>query len=158
MIGAPLINPDSPQLSRTVRRHMSTEENPNRLITVDRFLHPTDAHIAAGKLESEGIPVYLLGINHASANWLIANALGGIRLQVPHRFAEAAREILSVEVSVEEVETDRCPDCGSSNSTGHTTAWKISLLAIHLFNLPLPWGKGRRHCNDCGRTWKPRDA
>ena len=139
---------------------MNTEENPNRLVTVDRFLHPTDAHIAAGRLESEGIPVNLLGINHASANWLIINALGGIRLQVPHEFVEEARSILAFEVPVEdsEIDMDRCPTCGGSNTTAHSTAWKISLLAIHLLNVPIPWGKDQRQCNDCGNTWKPSDA
>ena len=63
--------------------------------TVDRFFHPTDAHIAAGKLESEGIPVFLLGINHASANWLLSNALGGIRIQVPAKYVDDARKSFS---------------------------------------------------------------
>ena len=139
---------------------MKIEEDPNRLVTVDRFFHPTDAHIAAGRLESEGIPVNLLGINHASANWLIAIALGGIQLQVPYHFAEEARSILSNEVQVDEAEaeTELCPTCRSSNTTAHSTAWKISLLAVHLLNIPIPWGKRRRQCDDCGNTWEASDA
>lgn len=135
---------------------MTSEENQNQLVTVDRFLHPTDAHIAAGRLEAEGIPVNLLGINHASANWLLINALGGIRLQVPRRFADEAKSILATQVPVEDAEedADRCPNCGSVNTTAHSTAWKISLLAVHLFNVPIPWGKNQRQCDDCGNTWE----
>jgi hypothetical protein len=135
---------------------MSTDEESNRLVTVERFLHPTEAHIAAGRLESEGIPVNLLGINHASANWLIINALGGIRLQVPSQFAEDARSILEIEARVGEggPDTERCPFCGSSNATSHSTAWKISLLAVHVFSIPIPWGRGRRQCMDCKNTWE----
>lgn len=139
---------------------MGTESTPHRFVTVDRFLHPTEAHIAAGRLESEGIPVYLLGINHASVNWLIANALGGIRLQVPYQFAEEARAILSTITSVGDIEggPEQCPDCGSANATSHSTSWKISLLAVHLFSIPLRWGKDQRQCDDCGNTWRLGDA
>ncbi len=137
---------------------MKTEDGPSRLVTVDRFLHPTDAHIAAGRLECEGIPVNLFGINHASANWLIAIALGGIRLQVPYEYAEEAREILAAEATVGADDSERCTTCGSSNTTAHSTAWKLSLLAVHLLNIPIPWGKRRRQCNDCGNTWKASDT
>jgi hypothetical protein len=37
--------------------------------TVDRFFHPTDAHIAAGKLESEGIPADLRHCQSCGAEW-----------------------------------------------------------------------------------------
>ncbi len=139
---------------------MTADENPDRLVTIDRFLHPTDAHIAAGRLQSEGIPVNLLGINHASANWLIANALGGIRLQVPQKFAREAESILATVVPIDdsEVDLDHCPNCGSTNSTAHSIAWKISLLAVHLLSIPIPWGKDQRQCDDCGQTWKQSDA
>lgn len=132
-------------------------ENRDSLVTVDRYLHPTDAYIAAGRLESEGIPVFLLGINHASANWLITNALGGIRLQVPFEYVEDARSILSIEATYQDDEAvaDRCPGCGGTNTTVHSTAWKFSLLAIHLLSVPIPWGKDQRQCDDCGHTWKP---
>lgn len=50
-----------------------------RLVTAARFIYPTAAHIAAGRVEAEGIPVHLDSIHHVSANWLIAHAVGGIR-------------------------------------------------------------------------------
>ena len=77
--------------------------------TIDRFFHPTDAHIAAGKLESEGIPVFLLGINHASANWLLSNALGGIRLQVPASQVDDARQILVQIAELSSEDENRMP-------------------------------------------------
>ena len=122
-------------------------------MTVDRYFHPTEAHIAAGRLTSEGIPVNLLGINHASMNWLIAQALGGIRLQVPAGFVDAAREILASEVVIEEADDESCPKCGSIDTTAHTDSWKISLLAVHLLNIPIPWRRDRRKCNQCAATW-----
>ena len=122
-----------------------------RWTTVDRFDHPTDAHISAGKLESEGIPVFLHGIHHASANWLISNALGGIRLQVPAQYVDEAREIL--ESIRESSVTETCPKCGSTTIASMNNSQKIALLAVHLFSIPLPWRKNRRHCNSCGFEW-----
>ena len=128
-------------------------QNPN-WTTVDRFFHPTDAHIAAGKLESEGIPVFLLGINHASANWLLSNALGGIRLQVPASFVDEARELLvQISTSSEYGESD-CPECGSAETTAMSNSRKIAFLAVHLFSIPLPWQSNRRHCQSCGADWE----
>lgn len=42
--------------------------------TVDRFFHPTDAHIAAGKLKSEGIPVFLFSVFPGDGDPVVAIA------------------------------------------------------------------------------------
>lgn len=132
---------------------MDTAEDQSRLVTVESYLHPTEAHIAAGRVRAEGIPVHLHGINHVSANWLIANALGGIRLQVPAQHVAHAKEILATDVHFEPPDLDVCPACGSTDTTTHSTAWKISFLAVHLLNIPLPWSKNRRRCQACGNSW-----
>lgn len=132
---------------------MEFSDSQRSLVTVERYLHPTEAHIAAGRIRAEGIPVHLHGINHVSANWLIANALGGIRLQVPARHVARAKEILATEVQFEDTELETCPTCGSTDTTARSTAWKISFLAVHLLNIPLPWGKDWRQCKACGNRW-----
>jgi hypothetical protein len=121
--------------------------------TVDRFFHPTDAHIAAGRLESDGIPVFLLGINHASVNWLLSNALGGIRLQVPAQYVDEARAILADTVQASSEQNDSCPNCGSNDTSAMSNSRKIAFLAVHLFSLPVPWRNSRRHCQACGAEW-----
>jgi hypothetical protein len=65
------------------------------LITIGKYLDVTEAHIAAGLLRSENIPVYPLDIDHLSANPLLGVGLGGVRLQVPARFELEARAILA---------------------------------------------------------------
>lgn len=132
---------------------MPTESQYVGWTTVDRFFHPTDAHIAAGRVESEGIPVYLLGINHASVNWLISNALGGIQLQVPAQFVEEARTILAETDESSDLQNDACPKCGSRDTTAMSNSRKIAFFAIHVFSLPLPWRHSRRHCQACGIEW-----
>ena len=121
--------------------------------TIDRYFHPTDAHIAAGRLEAEGIPVFLLGINHASLNWLMSNALGGIRLQVPADFVEEAKQILQETVALDD-EGEKCSICGSTDISPMSNSRKVAFLAVHLFSLPIPWQKSRRHCESCGHEWE----
>lgn len=132
---------------------MDRDEQSLSWTTVDRFLHPTDAHIAAGLLESEGIPVFLLGINHASANWLLSNALGGIQLQVPADHVEDAKRLLADTAAADE-DVERCPSCGSTESTPMTNSRKVAILAVHLFSIPLPWQKQRVQCGSCGHEWR----
>lgn len=74
------------------------------LVTIGKYLDVTEAHIAAGLLQSEGIPVYPLDINHASTNPLLGIGLGGVRLQVPARFEEQARRLLTNRESSDEAE------------------------------------------------------
>ena len=115
-------------------------QGPSRT-TVDRFFHPTDAHIAAGKLESEGIPVFLLGINHASANWLLSNALGGIRLQVPASQVSQARQLLAQIENPTDEPKMKCPQCGGTDTTAMSNSRKIAFLAVanESASLPVLW-------------------
>ncbi len=131
---------------------MNADDPAPNWTTISRYDHPTNAHIAAGKLEAEGIPVFLLGINHASANWLLSNALGGIQLQVPADCVDEAKRLLAETVE-NEASDENCPRCGSGNTSPMNNSRKIAFLAIHLFSIPLPWGSCRRHCGDCGHEW-----
>ena len=65
------------------------------LVTIGKYLDVTEAHIAAGLLQSQGIPVYPLDISHLSANPLPGVGLGGVRLQVPASFEHEARRLLA---------------------------------------------------------------
>lgn len=136
---------------------MESESQDAGWTTVDRFFHPTDAHIAAGRLESDGIPVFLLGINHASANWLLSNALGGIRLQVPAKYVDEARAILADIDQTGFGQSDSCPECGSDDTSAMSNSRKIAFFAIHVFSLPLRWQNSRRHCQACGAEWDTGD-
>jgi hypothetical protein len=71
---------------------MMTEliEDPDKFVTVGKFLEPTNAQMAKGALESAGIECFLQGEN---ANSLLALAFRA-RLLVHKQDEEAAREIL----------------------------------------------------------------
>jgi hypothetical protein len=74
------------------------------LVTIGKYLDVAEAQIAAGLLQSEGIPVYPLDINHVSANPLPGVGLGGVRLEVPARFEQEARRLLANRESSAEAE------------------------------------------------------
>lgn len=74
------------------------------LVTICKYLDVTEAHIAAGLLQSEGIPVYPRDINDVSANPLPGVSLGSVRLQVPASFEQEARRLLANRESSDEAE------------------------------------------------------
>jgi hypothetical protein len=64
--------------------------DPDKFVTVGKFLEPTNAQMAKGVLESAGIECFLQGEN---ANSLLALAFRA-RLLVHKKDEEAARELL----------------------------------------------------------------
>lgn len=77
---------------------------PEALVTIGKYLDVTEAHIAAGRLQSEGIPVYPLDISDLSTIPLPGVGSGSVRLQVPASFEQAARALLTNRESSNEAE------------------------------------------------------
>jgi hypothetical protein len=71
----------------------------DELITIERYINPLDAEMAKGRLDSAGIPNFLVGENTAL---LYGTGLGGLQLQVRPRDEEDARVILSDPAPVRE--------------------------------------------------------
>ena len=132
---------------------MKPAKPPDNFATVGRFYHPTDAQIAAGRLRSEGIPILMPEINHVTANWLLATALGGIRVQVPSQYVTIAEDILREADLASASEKECCPRCDGTNTRIQDNGWKVAFLAIHLFSLPLPWKNSSHRCLDCKAEW-----
>lgn len=65
------------------------------LITVATFTSPWEAHIAKGRLEAEGITVYIADEHHIWVNWFYSQALGGVKLQVSDLDVPDAARVLS---------------------------------------------------------------
>src|SRR5277367_4160318 len=78
--------------SRVEERALMTDSmmDPDKFVTVGKFLEPVNAQMAKGMLESAGIECFLQGEN---ANSLLALAFRA-RLLVHKQDEEAAREIL----------------------------------------------------------------
>ena len=122
------------------------------------------AELAKAKLESEGIPCFLLNKHHVSMNWMYSNALGGVKVQVHTEHIEKAMEILSTDESAilteidqdfPEVEkNDMCRKCGSTNLSYINLSRKAGALFL-LLSLPLFIFGIRYKCKNCGHKMKP---
>ena len=71
---------------------MSSEE---QLVTV-RVARQIEAQIIKGRLESEGIPVLLSYESAGLVFGLLVDGIGEVRIMVPKRLAEQAKEILEM--------------------------------------------------------------
>lgn len=71
-------------------------EMPEQLVTVAKTSLPGEAHAIRMRLESEGIPVFLFDEYTVTMDWLLSNAIGGVKVQVPDHCLERAREILGI--------------------------------------------------------------
>lgn len=121
--------------------------------TIDRFLDSTEAQIVAGRLQTEGIPVLLLGANHASIDWPLLTALGGVELQGPAALADAPRRILAEKPLALDGVDDTCPKCGGPRTLSASAPPKLSFFLLHFVSLPLPWRPSACQCEDCGHRW-----
>lgn len=139
----------------------------DRLVVVATFLEPNQAHVARVRLDSEGILAALDSEHHIRANWLISNAIRGVKLLVHRRDLEAACRVL--EESPAEITdadtgdttdaatlTPRCPCCGS-NDVYPERVWRKAFFTAYLFGLPLPFLSWRLLCGECGHLWEPDD-
>ena len=72
-----------------------------RLTTVASYDEPVRAHAARNCLESAGIPAVISDSEIVAMDWLLSNAVGGIKVQVWEEDAERAAALLDKEFGAE---------------------------------------------------------
>ena len=91
----------------------------NKFYQLASFEYVADVQIVKGKLESEGIPVFLRDENTLNSDPLISNAIGGVKLQVYSKDKERAIAIYN---SIRTYALDNngkpivCPNCKARRS------------------------------------------
>lgn len=73
----------------------------SQLVTVATFDNMPDAHIALGRLRTEGVDGILADEHLVQTDWLYSIAVGGIKLRVPSEQVTRALEILGADYSDE---------------------------------------------------------
>jgi hypothetical protein len=73
-----------------------------------------EAQIIKGRLENEGIPVLLSYDSSSLVFGITIDGLGAVKIMVPERFAEQAREILRVKYNESEIGEDNQSEAGES--------------------------------------------
>lgn len=133
------------------------DEDPH--VVIASYLDAPSAYVAKGLLESEGIDAVLRDEHLVTANWMLSNALGGIRLSVPMSKSENAKTILA-QVSAGALELDEqdpvvCPQCGCGDVVASKSSWRVAFASLVLLNLPLPFTRSALTCARCGNRWTP---
>jgi hypothetical protein len=138
-------------------------------VTLASFSNPLNAHILCGKLQAEGVECHLADEHIVTANWLYANAVGGVKLRVRREQADRALLILEkvappgadgaaegcrdnqAEASGE---SRACPQCRSKNVHFERFARRWVFLSWLLLGFPLPFLRRTWTCDDCDHRWK----
>lgn len=138
---------------------MPTDEDP--LVVVAAYMDLPAAYVAKGLLQSEGIDAVLRDEHLVTANWMLSNAVGGIRLAVPQSQLEDATALLA-QVAQGERQLDeeepvvRCPRCGSDDVAVSKSSWQLAFASLMFLNIPLPFTRTVMKCARCGNRWKSR--
>jgi hypothetical protein len=144
------------------------DDAPVRWVAVATFWSPAEAHLARLKLESEEIDCQIANENIVAVDYLLAPAVGGIKILVPEFEVERARALLEKppDPSREADPTafEKCPECGLVNIHRPIfqakTFWAavVSLMVLGPFApagivfYVLMWRPWR--CRDCGNVFR----
>ena len=131
--------------------------NSNPLQTIASYTDAIQAYIVKGKLESEGIHASIAQEHHIWANWMISNAIGGVKIQVPTSEVKVSKQILNEldagNFEIKEEQKLKCPKCRSIDISTNKLSWRVALLSFFAVQIPLPYNRNARKCNSCKFKW-----
>lgn len=148
-------------MDETVNIELPSRPSVPSLVTLQHFRDIPEALLAKGMLESAGIECLLADGNMVRMDWLLSNAIGGIRLQVRKEDLESARALLDEPIPAEFAEDElgeafvqpRCPRCYSLD-IGFERIDRFWTYALWLLlSFPIPIRKGNWKCYTCGVEW-----
>lgn len=124
--------------------------------TIARFQYSTEAQIIKGRLEADGIQVFLSDNLTIDTDPLVSNAIGGVKLKVLSTDALKAQHILD---SIKKYSTDddgnsiECPKCKSEKIELFSTIKDAKSLFWFVFGVlfsSLPfYTKHKYRCESC---------
>ncbi len=128
---------------------------------IRRYQYSSEAIIFKGKLESEGISVFIRDNNTVDTYPLYSNAVGGVKLFVKNEDFIKANEILSQvsEYSLDEKnQLVNCPKCNGKQIKMTTSIKDTKTLLAFIFSMLfvlMPfYSKHKYRCNTCNFEFK----
>jgi hypothetical protein len=104
-------------------------------ITIARYQYSSEAQIVKGRLEADGIDVFLKDNITIDTDPLVSNAIGGVKLKVLAKDAEKAKTILN-SIRKYSISYDgtaiTCPNCGSDHIEMYSTITNFKSLFFFL--------------------------
>ena len=133
--------------------------HPNELVQISRFLISSDAHILRGLLETEDIDAVVIDELFSSNLPMHPALLGGIKVFVPFKDYEKAKEITVEYFDNIEAAKHLCPNCDSEDIK-HDVKKHASNTLLNAITAFLSWGfpftsstYRYKKCNACGYKW-----
>ncbi|MGI9552163.1 MAG: DUF2007 domain-containing protein [Aurantibacter sp.] len=124
----------------------------NEFYTLGAFAYPADVQIIKGKLESEGISVFLKDEKTLLSDPLISDAIGGVKLQIYSKDKERALKIYN-EVRNYAIDDDgnpiKCPNCKAQKSETYYSRKGIFYKLFPFFE------KRKYRCTQCNIITQP---
>ncbi len=123
---------------------------------VGRFQYTYEAMIHKGKLESEGIKVYIWDNNTIDLNPQYSNAIGGVKLFVKNEDCQKAEKLLA-EISQFSIDDNnqliKCKKCNEKQIEMYASIKDVKsffsfVISIFLFLIPFH-AKYKYRCNNC---------
>jgi hypothetical protein len=102
------------------------------MVTIGTCYSLPEAQVIQSQLEGSGIETFLPDELTVQNNWLWANAIGGVRVQVP-----------------EKVEAAVCPHCSRTLTSSYGFGLYARILFALLYSIPLH-SKPTLRCPSCG--------
>jgi Putative prokaryotic signal transducing protein len=129
-------------------------------VMIRRYRDLPEASIAKSVVESAGIDCILADDNLVRLDWFYSNLVGGIKLLVPEKDADAAVQLLDESTpekfaveGVGEYEQPRCPKCGSMDVSLDGLNKPLTIAATYITSLPIPVTTTGWKCHPCGHQW-----
>ena len=127
------------------------------LVTIARFRLPYEAHIAWSRHDSEGIAAFVADEHTINMQWLLSDALGGVRLQVAQADVDRALAILAEDreqdlLEEQGVDAARCPHCGSEDTEYQQIGRRWAFLVFIGLDFPLFPVRDGIKCRQCQRV------
>jgi hypothetical protein len=124
----------------------------NEFYTIGSFEYPADVQIIKGRLESEGIRVFLRDENTLNTDPLISQAIGGVKLQVYTKDKDKAIAIYD-EIRSYALDDNGdpviCPNCKAQRS-------EVYYARKGIFNKLFPFFEKKKYrCLQCNMITQP---
>ena len=125
-------------------------------VTIAKFTYSSEAQIVKGRLEDDGIPVFLSDNFTIDTDPLVSNAIGGVKVKVYKEDEQRALETLK---EISKYSTDdhgnaiHCPNCDSTRIEYFSNVKDVKSLIHFLFGFfisGLPWYVRHQYqCEEC---------
>lgn len=128
----------------------------SKFYKIANYQYTSEAYLFKGKLESEGIEVFLQNENTINTDPLLSNAVGGVKLFVKKQDVMKAKQILDAipEYSVDDKgQLLSCPNCGEQKIEMVTTIKDVKSFFAFIYGLltlSMPFYTKHKHkCESC---------